>query len=40
VETAEELDLVRVLGCDKVQGHVYGKAMPRADVEALLAASR
>jgi diguanylate cyclase (GGDEF)-like protein len=39
VETTEELDLVRVLGCDKVQGHVYGKAMPQQDVEALLAAN-
>ncbi len=26
VETRAELDLVRVLGCDKVQGHVYGPA--------------
>jgi diguanylate cyclase (GGDEF)-like protein/PAS domain S-box-containing protein len=38
VETRAELDLVRVLGCDKVQGHVYGPARRREDVEALLAA--
>jgi EAL domain-containing protein (putative c-di-GMP-specific phosphodiesterase class I) len=39
VETRAELDLVRVLGCDKVQGHVYGPARRREDVEALLAAN-
>jgi diguanylate cyclase (GGDEF)-like protein/PAS domain S-box-containing protein len=38
VETRAELDLVRVLGCDKVQGHVYGPARRREDVETLLAA--
>ncbi|MGP0076504.1 MAG: EAL domain-containing protein [Bryobacteraceae bacterium] len=37
VETRAELDLVRVLGCDKVQGHVYGHARRRDEVEALLA---
>jgi diguanylate cyclase (GGDEF)-like protein/PAS domain S-box-containing protein len=37
VETRAELDLVRVLGCDKVQGHVYGPARKREEVEALLA---
>jgi diguanylate cyclase (GGDEF)-like protein/PAS domain S-box-containing protein len=40
VETRAELDLVRVLGCDKVQGHVYGPARRREDVEALLAANQ
>ena len=39
VETRAELDLVRVLGCDKVQGHVYGPARRREDVESLLAAN-
>jgi diguanylate cyclase (GGDEF)-like protein/PAS domain S-box-containing protein len=38
VETRAELDLVRVLGVDKVQGHVYGPARRREDVELLLAA--
>ena len=37
VETRAELDLVRVLGCDKVQGHVYGPARRRDETEALLA---
>jgi diguanylate cyclase (GGDEF)-like protein len=37
VETAAELDLVRVLGCDKVQGHVYGQSLSRQATEALLA---
>ena len=36
VETAAELDLVRVLGCDKVQGHVYGPSLSRQATEALL----
>ena len=39
VETRAELDLVRVLGCDKVQGHVYGPARRREQMEALLAAN-
>jgi diguanylate cyclase (GGDEF)-like protein/PAS domain S-box-containing protein len=37
VETRAELDLVRVLGCDLVQGHVYGPARRREEVETLLA---
>src|SRR5260370_40785441 len=37
VETAAELDLMRVLGCDQVQGHVYGPSLREADAEALLA---
>ena len=40
VETEAELDLVRVLGCDKVQGHVYGPAVrPEEVAHALLLAS-
>ena len=39
VETRAELDLVRVLGCDKVQGHVYGPARRREEMEKLLAAN-
>jgi diguanylate cyclase (GGDEF)-like protein len=38
VETRAELDLVRVLGCDKVQGHVYGPSWRREDVEKMLTA--
>jgi diguanylate cyclase (GGDEF)-like protein len=37
VETEAELDLVRVLGCDKVQGHIYGPALRRAEAGELLA---
>jgi diguanylate cyclase (GGDEF)-like protein/PAS domain S-box-containing protein len=40
VETRQELDLVRVLGCDKVQGHVYGPALRCEEVDALLARKR
>ena len=36
VETEAELDLVRVLGCDKVQGHVYGPAVGPDAAEELL----
>jgi diguanylate cyclase (GGDEF)-like protein len=36
VETSAELDLVRVLGCDKVQGHVYGPSLSRQATELLL----
>jgi len=36
VETTAELDLVRVLGCDKVQGHVYGPSLGHEEAEALL----
>src|ERR1700734_4224349 len=39
VETVQELDLLRLVGCDKVQGHLYGYARRREDVEALLAAN-
>ena len=37
VETEAELDLVRVLGCDKVQGYVYGPAVGPAAAAVLLA---
>jgi diguanylate cyclase (GGDEF)-like protein/PAS domain S-box-containing protein len=36
VETVAELDLVRVLGCDMVQGHVYGPSLRQEEAEALL----
>jgi diguanylate cyclase (GGDEF)-like protein len=36
VETVAELELVRVLGCDKVQGHVYGPSLRQEEAEALL----
>lgn len=37
VETEAELDLVRVLGCDKVQGYVYGPAVGPDEAAELLA---
>jgi len=37
VETQDELNLVRVLGCDRVQGHVYGPSLRSGEAEALLA---
>ena len=37
VETPGELDLVRVLGCDRVQGHLYGPSLSREGAEELLA---
>jgi diguanylate cyclase (GGDEF)-like protein len=36
VETEAELDLVRVLGCDKVQGYVYGPAVGPEEAAELL----
>jgi diguanylate cyclase (GGDEF)-like protein len=36
VETTQELDLLRVVGCDKVQGYLYGYGLTEQDVEALL----
>jgi diguanylate cyclase (GGDEF)-like protein/PAS domain S-box-containing protein len=40
VETEAQLDYLKRRGCDEVQGHVYGKAAPRADVEAMLRTGR
>ncbi|MCW1402305.1 EAL domain-containing protein [Novosphingobium sp. MW5] len=37
VETLDELDLVRMLGCSHVQGYVYAKPLTRDEAEALLA---
>jgi diguanylate cyclase (GGDEF)-like protein len=36
VETVQELDLLRLVGCDKVQGHLYGYALDERGVDALL----
>ncbi|WP_379921167.1 EAL domain-containing protein [Erythrobacter sp. R86502] len=36
VETLDELDLVRLLGCSHVQGHIYYKPMPAEDAAALV----
>jgi diguanylate cyclase (GGDEF)-like protein len=39
VETHDELDMIRGLGCSHVQGYIYGKPMPRGDALALLKAA-
>ena len=36
VETKEQLDTVRAEGCTEVQGYVYSKPIPAADVETFL----
>lgn len=38
VETHDELDLIRGLGCSHVQGYIYGKPMELSDALALLRA--
>lgn len=40
VETLEQLDYLRGCGCDEVQGHIYSRAQPVAEVERLLRAGR
>jgi len=37
VETMDELDLVRELGCSHVQGYIYAKAMAREEADVVLA---
>jgi diguanylate cyclase (GGDEF)-like protein/PAS domain S-box-containing protein len=37
VETLDELDLVRMLGCSHIQGYIYAKSMPLDAVQARLA---
>jgi EAL domain/PilZ domain len=37
VETLDELELVRLLGCSHVQGYIYFKPMKAADATALVA---
>ncbi len=39
VETHDELDMVRALGCSHVQGYIYGKPMEKGDAMALLQAA-
>ena len=36
VETLDELDLIRSLGCSHVQGYIYAKPMTRDEAQALL----
>ena len=37
-ETKEQVDLLRSLGCDQIQGYFYHKALPADEIEALLRA--
>ena len=37
VETAEEADLIRQMGCSKIQGYYFGRPMPAGDARALFA---
>ncbi len=39
VETADQVEALRVLGCDLIQGYYYSKPLPRDDFEAYLAAN-
>jgi len=37
VETAEQLDFLRMQGCDLIQGYLYARPMPASDFEAFMA---
>jgi diguanylate cyclase (GGDEF)-like protein len=37
VETKDQLGILRLVGCDKAQGHFFGGALPAAEVEKLFA---
>ena len=37
-ETSEQVDLLRSLGCDQVQGYFFYKALPAEQIEGLLRA--
>jgi diguanylate cyclase (GGDEF)-like protein len=38
VETKEQVDLLKSLSCDRIQGHFFYKALPANDIECLLRA--
>ena len=40
VETIEQAEMVRLAGCDQIQGWLYYKAMPAAEIDALIEAQR
>ena len=35
VETADEVELIRELGCDKIQGYYFGRPMSAADARRI-----
>jgi EAL domain-containing protein (putative c-di-GMP-specific phosphodiesterase class I) len=37
VETREQLDALRRLGCDQSQGYLHSKPVPASDLEQMLA---
>lgn len=39
IETAEQLDVLRRLGCDCLQGYLLGKPMPAKSIEQLISKS-
>lgn len=39
VETAEQLELLRSMGCDEIQGFFFARPMPASDFQSLLPAS-
>jgi EAL domain-containing protein (putative c-di-GMP-specific phosphodiesterase class I) len=40
VETREQLDTLRTLGCDLAQGYLFSAPRPPAEIERLLAGKR
>jgi EAL domain-containing protein (putative c-di-GMP-specific phosphodiesterase class I) len=38
VETEEQAEMLRQQGCDKMQGYLYGRPMPPADLDSWLRA--
>ena len=36
VETIEQADMVRLAGCDQIQGWLYYKALPAAEIDSLI----
>ena len=40
VETAQQLDMLRALGCTEIQGYLFSPPRPAADIRRLLEARR
>ncbi len=40
VETVEQADFLRSIGCDYIQGYLYSRPLPQAEYEALVSSSR
>jgi diguanylate cyclase (GGDEF)-like protein len=40
VETSEQADMVRLAGCDQIQGWLYYRAMPASEIDELIAAQQ